>query len=454
MRFYLTLAAFLLSASAWSQTNSESLDTIPTIPMDLDLVLQSNSYYLAYKDSLSKLVNQNQQNATKKKKMIPNPYLFRIFAPGTVYNSALAHNMSIVNGLNLSTSTLPSLGSTTDQQLMLDEVMSEQLDLAYIQMPQLFSSTQPQLMNTSKLRSDLEQQVKEEVNIAEETAPLVLPDVDIQDIAPEVKRPNFWTLKGNGSLQFTQNYFSDNWYKGGEKNYTMLSMLTLEANYNNKRRLQWNNKMEAQLGFQTSENTEPKFRATSNLLRFTSNLGVKAIGNWNYSAQLQLESQPYMSFDNKGENVTADFLSPLYIRSSIGMDYDIKLKRISGKLHLAPLSWVVTYVDREALISRHGIREGHNSKHEWGPNVDLNFTYKIIDNISWQSRLYWFSNLELTRIEWENTFNFTINRYLSSKLYLYPRFDDSSTKYKAGEDHTGTYWMFKEWVSLGLSYDF
>ena len=428
-------------------------DYLPLSTMPEDSV---NATLSAYTDSLTALVTAQKSKARQTK---PSPYLFRIFAPGTVYSTALAQDMSFkiskMEDQEERVRKKPlALGTVTDYQLQLHEAMNRQLNIAYIQKPQLFSITQDELMNTSKLRSDLAKPVEEETKIAEDIKPLEMPDVEASAVIPEIKRPNFWTFKGNGSLQFTQTYFSDNWYQGGEKNYTMLSQLTGEMNYDNKRKIQWNNKLEAQLGFQTSESTEPKFRATSNLLRFTSNLGIKAIGNWNYAAQLQLETQPYMNYDKKGENVTADFLSPLYIRSSIGMDFVLKKKKIEGKLHLAPLSYVITYVDREALISRHGIREGHNTKHEWGPNIDVNFTYKIWTNISWTGRIYWFSNLELTRIECENTFNFTINKYLSSKLYLYPRYDDSSTKYKAGEEHDGDYWMFKEWLSLGFNYNF
>ena len=43
-----------------------------------------------------------------------------------------------------------------------------------------------------------------------------------------VVRPNFWTHKGNGYVQFTQHYISDNWYKGGESTNALLSGLVLE----------------------------------------------------------------------------------------------------------------------------------------------------------------------------------------------------------------------------------
>ncbi len=394
----------------------------------------------AYSDSLTQLVNDLQSLSTPS---TPSPYMFRLFAPGTVYTSALAQSMG----------TAEDPGN--DAQLQLDATINDYLTSAYILYPQLFSSTELQLNNAGRLRTDLPQLPNVPILLTETTEDIILPDVDVEAVEPEVKKPNFWTFKGNGSLQFTQSYYSQNWYQGGETNYAMLSQLSAEANYNNQRRVQWDNKFEAQLGFQTSETDQyHKFKATNNLLRLTSSLGIKAIGNWNYAAQLQLETQPYKSYKANSDEITAAFISPLYVRSSIGMDYIIKKKRFEGKLHLAPLSYVITYVKRGELLERYGINEGHHSKHEWGPNVEFTFTYHMWKNISWASRLYWFSNFHLTRIEWENTLNFTINRYLSAKLFLYPRFDDSSDKYRAGEDHDGTFLMFKEWLSLGLNYDF
>ncbi|MBR0273130.1 MAG: DUF3078 domain-containing protein [Bacteroidaceae bacterium] len=398
------------------------------------------SIVTAYSDSLTQLVNHIQHLSTPS---TPSPYLFRLFAPGTVYTSALAQSMG----------TTEDPGD--DAQLQLDAAINEQLNSAYILYPQLFTGTEQQLIDAGRLRTDLPQPAAQPVLLAVQTEEIILPDVDVEAVEPEVKKPNFWTFKGNGSLQFTQSYYSKNWYQGGETNYAMLSQLSAEANYNNQRRVQWDNKFEAQLGFQTSETDEyHKFKATNNLLRLTSSLGIKAIGHWNYAAQLQLETQPYKNYKANSDEITAAFLSPLYVRSSIGMDYIIKKKRFEGKLHLAPLSYVITYVSRDELIERYGINEGHHSKHEWGPNIEFTFTYHMWKNISWASRLYWFSNFHLTRIEWENTLNFTINKYLSAKLFLYPRFDDSSDKYRAGEDHDGTFLMFKEWLSLGLNYDF
>ena len=443
--YCISCIALLLSSSTLLAQNVQEESSNPN-----DSIISS---YLSQLEKLS--ANQEEKQTTGKK--LPSPYLFRLFGPGTLYLSALAQNMGYEREESENrSSTLPSLGSDSDHQLQLNEAINDQLNLAYITRPGLFTTTQAQLMSTSKLRSDLSQKVQEEKKLAEKVIEEV-PDVMIEAVDPEVKRPNFWTLKGNGGMQFTQSYFSKNWYQGGENNYSMLTMLTLDANFNNQRKIQWDNRFEAQLGFQTSETSTPKFRPTSNLLRLTSNLGIKAIGNWNYSAQLQLQSQPYRGYKGGSDVIISDFLSPLYIRSSIGMDFNLKKKKITGKLHLAPLSYVVTYVHVDSRVTQYGINEGHNTKHEWGPNIELTFDYKITNNISWRSRTYWFSNLELVRLELENTFNFTINRYLSAKLFVNPRFDDSKYyNYDPTKEDSArkTHWMMKEYLSLGLNYDF
>lgn len=440
MRFIFILLLSLCSLNAMAQKNKKNSKHTEA------------GIVASYTDSLTALVDRIQKQHQSKE--APSPYLFRLFAPGTVYTSALAQRMANSSGSDAG-NHLPSLGSTDDSQLQLNEAINEHLNTSYVLIPQFFSTTQQALVSGGRLISDIEKPIEETVLLNETTPEVVIPVVAIEAVEPEVKKPNFWAFKGNGSLQFTQSYYSKNWYQGGEKNYAMLSQLTVEANYNNQRRVQWDNKFEAQLGFQTSETDQyHKFKATNNLLRLTSSLGIKAVGHWNYAAQLQLETQPYNSYKANSDEITAAFLAPLYVRSSIGMDYIIKKKRFEGKLHLAPLSYVITYVNRDELIERYGIDEGHRSKHEWGPNIEFTFTYHMWKNISWASRLYWFSNFHLTRIEWENTLNFTINKYLSAKLFLYPRFDDSNENYRAGENHDGTFLMFKEWLSLGLNYDF
>ena len=195
-------------------------------------VNNTDSILAVYTQYLEDLVANQSIQGTKQSSSRLNPYLFRLFAPGTLYRSALQQSMSLANDdtdtslpdttLSQYAKTLPSLGEDNDRQLVLNELLNEQLNKAYILRPGLFATTQDDLMNTSKLRSDLSQKMEEEKKIAEKVIEEV-PDVQIEAVEPDVKRPNFWTFKGNGGLQFTQNYFSRNWYQGGENNYSMLA---------------------------------------------------------------------------------------------------------------------------------------------------------------------------------------------------------------------------------------
>ena len=74
----------------------------------------------------------------------------------------------------------------------------------------------------------------QQVELVEQQAAPVPDEPEAEPVEVVVEKPNFWKYKGDGYLQFMQNYVSGNWYKGGESNYAAVGSLTLEANYDNK----------------------------------------------------------------------------------------------------------------------------------------------------------------------------------------------------------------------------
>ena len=73
----------------------------------------------------------------------------------------------------------------------------------------------------------------------------------------------------------------------------------------------------------------------------------------------------------------------------------------------------------------------------------------ITDQIKWKSRFYAYTTYERLQMEWENTITLNISKYISTNIFLYPRFDDGGNY-----DKNLGYWQFKEYCSLGFSYDF
>lgn len=272
------------------------------------------------------------------------------------------------------------------------------------------------------------------------------------DLGIVVRRPNFWSLKYNLSLQFTQNYVSDNWYKGGESHNALLASTVIEANYNNQQKITFDNKLEMKLGFQTSQNDEEhKYKTNSDLIRLTNKLGLRAVKNWYYTVMLQSWTQFCKGYKANDPRVYSDFMSPFESLLSIGMDYQqtTKNKRFTISATLSPLALKFKYVGRSSLITHYGLDEGKHTKWEYGSNVTINYKWNIMNNVSWSGRLYYFTDYTKTQIEWENTFNLTINRYLSARLFLYPRFDDSRNK---GMDKS--HFEFNELLSMGFNMNF
>jgi hypothetical protein len=144
----------------------------------------------------------------------------------------------------------------------------------------------------------------------------------------------------------------------------------------------------------------------------------------------------------------AAFASPANLIFSIGMDYKVKNKKIDFSLLLSPLAYNMRYVgDRRVDETSYGLKAGDKFLHIYGSKMTSTWTWKMISSISWTSRLYYFTDYKSAEAEWENTFNFLLNKYLSAQLFLHGRFDDKVTP-KAGE----SYFQLKEYLSFGINY--
>ena len=323
----------------------------------------------------------------------------------------------------------------------------------YLSRPDLVKNTESRLEAVGPVR-EVHKAIKPTVRqlpvntISETVVPTPQPD----DYGIKIYKPRFWSYAGDYYLQFIQNFVSGNWYKGGESNYSMVGAVTMQANYNNKQKVKWDNKLEMKLGLQTSRSDDlHKLKTSEDLLRYTGKLGFQATKKWYYTVQLIVNTQFMRGYKNNDPLVYSDFLSPVNTNLSVGMDYNVSWfdKRLTGTIHLAPAAYNFRYVGRLALSKRYGLGEGEHTLHDLGSECTLDLAWNFSEMIRWKTRLYGYTTYRRGEIEWENTLVFRFNRYISSNIFIYPRFDDGVSP----DDHYG-YWQIKEYASLGFSYSF
>ena len=360
---------------------------------------------------------------------------FRLFAPTTFYHS----------GANKSLSLAPNTGDEVT-----DAVDQAMLSL-YLRRPDLVKNNESRLREVGSIREDVNQELTQQVKLTEKAAPM--PDEpEAVPIGLVVVKPNFWKFKGDCNLQFLQNFVSGNWYKGGESNYSAIGAVTLDLNYNDKDRVTFENKLEMKLGFQTSRtDTVHKVKTNNDLLRLTSKLGLQAHKRWYYTLQLLAYTQFARGYKANDKFVYSDFMSPFKLNVGIGMEYKVEAlnKRLTGNLNFLPLSFNFMYVGREALISRNGINGDHHTLEDFGSQFTANLQWKIVDQVTYKTRLYANTSYHRSLVEWENQFELKVSKYISANLFLYPRFDDSNVR----DDDLG-FFQFQEYSSLGVSYSF
>ncbi len=364
---------------------------------------------------------------------------YRLFAPLTFYH-------------NVADKTLALNSESAGKDHVSDAIDAALLNV-YLKRPDLVQTTESELAETGSVREDIYQPMENQVAFVEKVDAPQLVDVpqDIPDTVM-VQVPKFWTYKGDGFLQFMQNYVSGNWYKGGESNYSMVGALTLEANYDNKNKWKWDNKLELKLGFLRSRtDTLHKVKSNEDLIRFTSKVGLQATKHWYYTLQLQAYTQFAKGYKSNDPKVYSDWFSPFNLNLGLGMDYKVETenKRLTGTVNLSPIAVNYRYVGRLDLGPSYGLDPGKHSMVEFGPNMTADLVWKFNDVVTWKTRFYAFTSFKRAEIEWENTFELRVSKYITANLFLFPRFDDASIY----DDDLG-FWQFKEYSSLGFAYTF
>lgn len=329
------------------------------------------------------------------------------------------------------------------------ESLEKQLLSFYVEYPELVKHHENEFKNISLLSDN--ELIAGPRN--EKVLTMIQPSAQVERVSDSdllVYRPNFWTKGGSGYLQFSQNHISDNWYKGGESTKSLLAGLNAYLNYNNKQGIEFENRLEWKLGFITApSDTLHSYKANNDLFRVTSKLGIRAIKHWYYTVSFDFKTQLFSSYQTNTDKLISAFLSPAELNAGLGMDYKYTKNNVCNlSVLMTPFNYTLyTVTNDEVDPTKFNIEKGRKHASVFGSRVEATLKWKIAKPLMWESRLSYTTNYEKALADWENTFTFVVNKYLSTKLFVHARFDDGV---KRKEDES--YFQLQEILSFGLNY--
>lgn len=286
-----------------------------------------------------------------------------------------------------------------------------------------------------------------------EVAPIGVPQKEMK--AEFIKR--HWLRTFNGSIQFSQAYVSPNWYQGGNKNLNILVNLFYNVKLNPAfhKNLLFETTFQYKLGMNDApDDSLRNYSISEDLFQINMIAGYKASKHWYYSTNVSFKTQLLRNFKSNSRDLKGAFMSPGELNVGVGMTYNYAnpKKTFTLDASISPFSWnMKTCIDRKMNETSFGIKEGRKTVSQYGSNAEGKLYWAICDNISVRSRLFVFTNYDYAYGDWENTFSFNINRFLSTQIYVHMRYDTSTPAVEGRDWHK---FQLKEILSFGFAYKF
>lgn len=180
-------------------------------------------------------------------------------------------------------------------------------------------------------------------------------------------------------------------------------------------------------------------------------MGYQLHPKWYVSFSTEFRTNFWTTYKKNQKTFTTSFLTPVRLTLGLGIDY----QPVKGlNINCSPIAYKMVYAlhHNTALVdvTEFGIKEGEDIMNEFGSSVRLNWKWKPLREIEMETKFYFFTNYRKVETELELDFNFIINRYLSAKVMLHPRYD-SSTEILTGRRSRI---QFKEFISVGFAHTF
>lgn len=267
-----------------------------------------------------------------------------------------------------------------------------------------------------------------------------------------VKRSNSpWRKQAHLSLQITQSYATENWHQGSVNTFSLLGNVKAFANYS-KNNISWENSLEWRLGVSTiSGDSLRVMNTTDDRFQIYTNFGYQVHKKWYVSMFADFKTNLFPTFQKNSNQLNTTFLTPLRYSMGVGVDCKI-LKGLTINISPATYKMVYANVIDPAYVNvvDYGLGENQQILNEIGSSLRLEWKWKPIREILLETKFYFFTNYKQIEADLEIDVNFIINRYMSAKLLIYPRYDGTIENVTDRKSQI----QFKELISVGFAHTF
>ena len=270
---------------------------------------------------------------------------------------------------------------------------------------------------------------------------------DVLRAIREMRSP--WRREATLMAQITQNYVTDNWYQGGSSSFAALGIAKGQISYISER-FTWENFGEWRIGGSTvSADSLHKMNTTDDQFKIYSKANLRIVPKWFTSLSAEIDTRLFPTYKSNSMELKSAPFSPFRFNAAFGIDY----KPVKGlSISVSPISYKVIHIADTARVKAtdYGLAEGQRTQHNIGSSMRVEYVWKPVREVNIESKFYLYTNYQSVEVDLEVNCDFIINRFLSARLMLHPRYD--STVIKEGD--TKAKMQFRELLSIGFNHRF
>lgn len=258
-----------------------------------------------------------------------------------------------------------------------------------------------------------------------------------------------WRREITVMAQITQNYVTPNWYQGGSSSFAGLGIAKGQISYI-RERFTWENFFEWRMGGSTiSADSLHKVNTTDDMFKIYSKANLRSVHKLFTSLSVELETRLLPTYKSNSMELKSGPFAPLRFNVAIGLDYK-PVKDLS--VSFSPLSYKMIYIADTArvTVTEYGLDAGQQVLHNIGSSVRVEYMWKPVREVALETKFFFYTNYHHVEIDLEANCDFIINRWLSARLSVHPRYDSSVIM----DGDTRAKLQFRELLSIGFAHKF